>query len=159
METMQTQILMVLKNLIVRILDMRKIKKGQISTEYLIVVAFVTFLVISALGLGLFYSVQTKDRIKFNQLQDFANKIVSSAESIYYAGEPSKATISVYLPSGIDSVEILTDQIVFNVTSLSGSDRISFLSDVPLEGGISSTEGFKRITITAQTDKVILSVG
>ncbi len=138
---------------------MRKTKKGQISTEYLIVVSFVTFLVISALGIGLFYSAQTRDRIKFNQLEDFANKIVSSSESVYYAGEPSKATVSVYLPSGINSVEILSDQIVFNVTSQSGSDRISFLSDIPLEGSISNSEGFKRIAITAQTDKVVLSVG
>lgn len=133
------------------------IKKGQISTEYLILAGFVIFLVIGALVTGLFYSNQAKDRIKFNQLQNFANKIISTAESVYYAGEPSKATISVYLPSGVSGIEVLNDQIIFNITSQSGFDRVSFSSNVPLEGDISSIDGVKNVVITAQIDKVVLS--
>ena len=133
------------------------IKKGQISIEYLIIAAFVIFLVIGALGIGLFYSGQARDRIKFNQIQNFANKIISGSESVYYSGEPSKITISVYLPPGVGGIEVLDDQIIFNVSSGSGSDRISFPSDVPLNGSINNTDGVKRVVITAQVDKVVLS--
>lgn len=134
-----------------------KIKnRGQISTEYLIVVGFVTFLIVSVLGLSLFYSSQIKDKIKFNQLENFANKVISSAEQVFYSGEPSKTTITAYLPSGVEGVAVLSNEIVFNITSSSGLSITSFQSDVPLSGTISSSEGVKRISITAETNRVVL---
>lgn len=134
-------------------------KKGQISTEYLIVVGFVTFLIVSVLGLSLFYSSQIRDKIRFNQLQNFANKVISSSEQVFFSGEPSKSTITAYLPSGVGSVSILTNEIVFNVSSSSGFTVIAFSSDVPLYGSISNLEGVKRISISANSTSVILSEG
>lgn len=131
-------------------------KRGQISTEYLIVVGFVTFLIMSVLGLSLFYSSQIKDKIKFNQLKNFANKVISSAEQVFYSGEPSKTTITAYLPNGVEGVAVLSTEIVFNITSSSGISITSFKSDVPLSGTISNSEGVKRISITAQSDRVVL---
>jgi len=136
---------------------MREIKRGQISTEYLIVMAFVTFLIISTLGIGLFYSAQAKDRIKFNYIENFANKIISSAESVYYAGEPSKATVTAYLPPNVQSIEVLQNEIVFSIATSSGVTRISYSSDVPIEGSLSSSEGMKRIVISALSDRVVLN--
>ncbi len=132
-------------------------KKGQISTEYLIVVAFITFLILSTLALGLFYSSQIKDRIKIDQLQNFANKVILSSESVFYSGEPSKNTITAYLPAGIEDVEIYSSEIVFNITTSTGVTIISFSSKVPLEGSLGSSEGVKRIVIAAQSDKVMIS--
>lgn len=136
---------------------MNAIKRGQISTEYLIVMAFVTFLIISTLGMGLFYSAQAKDKIKFNYLESFANKIISSAESVYYAGEPSKASVNAYLPSGVEGIDIFSNEIIFNITTSSGTTRISYPSNVPLEGSLSSSEGMKIIIVSALPDRVVLS--
>ncbi len=131
-------------------------KKAQVSTEYLIVVGFVTFLIISVLGLSLFYSSQIKDKIKFNQLENFANKLISSAEQVFYSGEPSKTTITAYLPSGVESLTILPNEIVFNVTSSGGLSVTAFQSDVLLSGSISNSEGVKRISILAESNRVVL---
>ena len=134
-------------------------KRGQISTEYLIVVGFITFLVISVLGAGLFYSSQISDRIKINQLTNFANKVISSSNSVFFAGEPSRVVINAYLPPGISDLEVLQNEIVFNVSTSSGITRISFSSKVPISGVISNSEGVKRIQIAALSDKIILSEG
>ena len=135
---------------------MHNLKKGQVSIEYLIIAGFVVFLVISTLGVAMIYSNQIKDKIKFNQLENFANKVISSAEGVYYAGEPSQSTVQAYLPSGIQTAQVLSDQIVFYVTTSNGLTKISYASNVPLQGNLTTSEGIKIITIIAQTNSVIL---
>lgn len=134
-----------------------KAKKGQISAEYLIVVGFITFLVLTILAAGLFYSSQISDRIKLNQMNNFANKVISSSESIFFAGEPSKATINAYLPSGVEALDIYDKEIVFNISTSSGITVISYPSNVPLSGLLSNSEGVKVIHITALSDKAVIS--
>jgi len=133
-----------------------KINRGQISTEYLIVVAFISFSIISILVVSLFYLGIIQDKLKLNNLESFVNKIISSAESTFYSGQPSKITINAYLPSGIESIEILNKEIVFNVSTSSGLNIISFSSDVPLSGNLTNNEGLKIIKITAESDKVVI---
>ena len=134
-------------------------RKSQVSTEYLIVIGFVTFLIVSTLAIGFFYIGQINDKIKINQLQNFANKITSSAESVFYAGEPSKVRISTYLPGGVESIEIdeNEDVIRFTIATSSGTNTISFSSNVPISGTISKNEGVKVIIIEAQSNQVFIS--
>ncbi|MGV8142709.1 MAG: hypothetical protein ACP5NS_03685 [Candidatus Pacearchaeota archaeon] len=130
--------------------------RGQISFEYLIVVSFVVFIVLIILSLALFYVTSSRDQIKINQLVTFSNKIVSSAESVYYAGEPSKVTITVYLPEGVQSIQILENSLVFDILTSTGSTIIAFPSNVPLDPTLDITfnEGLKRLTISADTNAV-----
>lgn len=135
-------------------------KKGQVATEYLIVVAFATFLILSVLGLSLFYSGQIQDRIRFNHLINFANKVVSSAETVFFSGAPSKVTITAYLPTGVESITIDGNEITFVVSSLTGDNTISFTSDVPLVMDVNSpikpSEGVKRLKIEAGVNEVTI---
>jgi len=43
-------------------------KRGQISTEYLIVISFITFVVLGTLGVAMYYSTSITDTIKINQI-------------------------------------------------------------------------------------------
>lgn len=132
-------------------------KRGQISTEYLIVVGFVVFLVLGIIGVAFFYTSVTNDQIKVSQVSNFANKIISSSESVFYAGEPSKLTITGYMPIGVTSFEIMSSEIVANITTSSGVTRISFTSNVPLSGSVSISDGVKRIQVVAQQNEVLIS--
>ncbi len=134
-----------------------KAKVGQISTEYLIVVGFITFFVITLLGVALFYASQVEDSMRASQVEQFAKKVISSAEAVHYAGEPSKSTVSAYLPSGVTGIVILDGEIVFNLSLSSGLNIISFESKVPIEGNISSTEGVKTIEVVALSDKSFIT--
>ncbi|MEK6844617.1 MAG: hypothetical protein AABX83_04300 [Nanoarchaeota archaeon] len=133
--------------------------RGQISTEYLVIVSFITILIIGILSISLLYSSQINDRIRINHLQNFANKIISSSERIYYSGEPSKSTVSAFLPAGVTNFEIIENQLVFSIVTSSGLTTIAFTSNVPIEGVLSISEGVKVITVTAQSDKVVLTEG
>lgn len=136
-------------------------KRGQISVEYLIVVAFVTFVVLTILGISLFYSTQVQDSIKFNQLERFAKKIISSAESTFYSGEPSRTTINSYLPNGVKSIAVQENSLVFNIESAGGTSIIAYPSTVPINipvgGEISTSSGLKRILIVAKENEVEIS--
>jgi uncharacterized protein (UPF0333 family) len=125
-------------------------KKAQISVEYLVIIGFVTFVVIAVLGLAFFYSNSIKDKIRINQINNFANKIISTSETVFYAGSPSQATISVYLPENVQEIIIEDNNLLISVYTSSGTNKISFSSNVPISGNINVFSGLGKIKITAQ---------
>ncbi len=129
-------------------------KRGQISTEYLIIVAFVTFIVISVLGIATMYTTRVQDTVKFDEIEKSAKKIIYSAETTFYSGSPARSTAEVYFPIGINSITITENLILFNVSSSTGNNVLAFKSSVPIEGEISPTSGIKIIRIVAEQDKV-----
>jgi len=139
----------------------KKIKSGQISVEYLIVIGFITFVVISTLGIALFYSGSIKDRIKATQINNYANKLTSTAESVFYAGYPSKATVTCYLPDNAKDIEVLTNELVITFQTSSGTNKISFASNVPMlenaTAQLTTSQGLKKIQVEAQQTQVLIS--
>ncbi len=131
-------------------------KHSQISLEYIVILGFVMMVLIVILGIALFYSASIKDRIKIIQVNNFGDKIISTAESVYYYGEPSKATISVYLPDGVKNITVLENSLFISTEVYSGEEKRSFLSNVPLEGAISSAPGIKKIVVKAEGNKTII---
>ena len=131
--------------------------KGQISVEYLVIVGFITFIVIGILGIGLVYSESIKDRIKISQMSNYANKVISTSESVFYSGEPSKSTISVYLPEGIKEIEIIENNLIISIQTSSGITKTSFSSNVPISGTLSTSFGIKKIQIVAEEDMAVIS--
>jgi len=139
---------------------MKRNKDAQISMEYLIIVGFVTFIIVAILGIALFYSGSIKDRIKINQVNNYANKIISTAESVFYAGSPSRATITCYLPQSVEDVEILGNDLILTVSTSSGINKIAFPSKVPSSEGsetLSHTQGLKKIKLQAEKTQVVIS--
>jgi uncharacterized protein (UPF0333 family) len=134
-------------------------QKAQISIEYMIVVGFVTVLILGLLAVGYFYSATIKEKIKFNQLSSFSSKVISSAETVFQKGAPSKITFTAYLPPAVKQIEILDNEIVFTLTTSSGTAKMSFSSDVPLQGSLSTSEGVKRIKIEAQESSALITEG
>jgi uncharacterized protein (UPF0333 family) len=134
-----------------------KFKKSQVSIEYLIIIGFVTFTITAILLLALFYSNISKDQIRYVQTESYAKKIISSAETVYYSGQPSKATIMVYLPEGVSSVEIIENNLVFSVDSKTGAIKNAYSSNVPIEGNLSASSGVKKIRLEAVSNHVAVS--
>jgi uncharacterized protein (UPF0333 family) len=132
-------------------------KKGQVSIEYMLIFAFVTFVVLIILGVAFFYSSSIKDSIKVSQADNYANKIVSSSESVFYSGEPSKATISAYLPDSVENVDIQENHIYIELRTSSGLNKMAFPSKVPISGSLSNVKGVKNIEITANDTAVTIS--
>jgi uncharacterized protein (UPF0333 family) len=134
-------------------------KKGQISTEYLILLSFVTFLVLTALGVAFFYAGGIRDSLRSSQIESFSDKITSLAEEVYYSGAPSTTTMKGYLPSGIEGIEISEKDIIFNVTTEGGTSVIAYSANVNMTGTISPTSGVKKIQLTARDNNVLITEG
>jgi len=144
-------------------------KRSQVSIEYLLIVGFVSAAVITILFIAYLYSGSAQDKITDNQIQVLADKLINSAESVYFAGSPSQATITVFVPKSINSIDIVDinangagKDILITTSSHSGEQRRIFSSNVYIKFKDMSnddkkrlaTEGNKRIRLTATVNEV-----
>jgi uncharacterized protein (UPF0333 family) len=136
-------------------------KKAQSSMELLILMGFLTFVIIGILGIGYFYSNTINDRIKASQVSNFAEKLIATSESVYYAGGPSKSTINAHLPDGVENLNVSEEAITITYDLTSGENIISFESSVPIvedsSNPLTSTSGVKSITVIANETHAIIS--
>ena len=135
---------------------MKMRKRGQISTEYMMVVSFLTFIILATLGIAFYYSAQMKDTIKFNQLESFSQKIITISESIFYSGDPSRTTTTAYLPEGVNNISFVNPDLIFNVSTSSGENIIAYKSNVNLTVDISTSSGMKKLYLNATETHVIV---
>ena len=135
---------------------MRCVSRGQISSEYLILVGFITFLVLVLLGVSIFYTSVTRDKVLYNDLDFYAKDIVNSAESVYYAGEPSTTVIKPYLPQGIKAINVTSSGLYISISTSGGDALLAYPSREPLTGALSVGEGVRNIRLTAQPQSVLV---
>ncbi len=136
-------------------------RKAQAAMELLILMGFLTFVIIGILGVGYFYSNTINDRIKSNQINNFATKITTTSESVFYSGEPSRATISANLPSGVQNIEIIDNSIVITYNLATGQNKVAFPSNVQIiedpSAKLTSNSGIKNILVIANQTHAIIS--
>jgi len=127
--------------------------RGQIGIEYLIIASFVTFIVIGILSIALFFSNSIKDELVNSQVEGFANDLISSSESIFFAGEPSKIEITLFLPKGVSDIYLdpgNSNNLVIETQNSGGTNLRVYKSQVPLIiNTISPSEGLKVFTLIA----------
>jgi hypothetical protein len=131
--------------------------KGQSGIEYMIIIGFVTLAITLIIVSAYFYIGLAGDRIKQNQIEVLATKIISSSESVFFAGEPSQATITIYVPSGVVSIELIDYDLIIASQTSAGITKRAFTSRVKLNGNISAVQGSKKLTIKAQENGVNIS--
>ena len=128
-------------------------KKGQGSLEYLIIVGFVTFLVISVLLVAYIYTGTLKNKIKITQVDSFGNKVISTAETMFYSGEPSKTTLDIYLP-GVNSINITGNLIIIKYQTGATQTIRAYEGKVNMTGAINVSLGIKKLIFEAKSDHV-----
>ena len=136
-------------------------KKAQSGMELLILMSFLTVVIIGILTIGYFYSNTINDRMKSSQVSNFANKIISTSEAVFYAGEPSKATISVHLPEGVNDIEIIDNAIVITYYLATGQNKVAFSGNVPIAENstakLSSNQGIKNLVVIANSTHAVIT--
>ena len=132
-------------------------KRAQVGVEYLLVVGFISFAIISILALSYFYSGQITDRIRLNQIEGFTSQLIGFCESVFFAGEPSMKTVRLYLPDGVKSIEINSNNIVITTAVSGGQNKRVYESKVPLQGNITLTEGIKKLSLEAKQNYVLIN--
>lgn len=126
-------------------------KLGQMAFEYIIIMGFVTFVLTTIIGIAFIQSGNINNQLKITQMTNCVNKIISTSEQVFYAGEPSKATITCYLPDNIQNMEILENSLVVTFQTTNGENIIAFDSNVPISNGtLSFNQDLNKFQITAQ---------
>ena len=132
--------------------------KSQVSTEYLMIMGFVTLITIPLVIIYYSFTQESGDNINSAQMQQIAKKVVDASESVYYLGEPSQTTLNVNIPNNIVLADLSAGyEIVFQMSTASGVTDIVRSSSVNITGSLPTKKGTYIITIKAKSDHVEVS--
>ena len=130
---------------------------GQVSVEYMLIIGFVTVITIPLIIIYQTFNEDSNTEINSAQVEQVAKKVVDTAESMYYLGEPSQTSIRVNIPNGVKAGRIGNNEIVFNLTVGSGTAEIVRSSPVNITGSLPSEKGTYTLTIKAYSGNVTVS--
>lgn len=125
-------------------------RKSQVAMEYVMIVGFATLIAIPLFIIFNFYTTQTREEVVLSQAENIARKIVDSAESIYYMGEPSKTTIRIYMPAGINNITIQDGYVILRAETGGSETDVVKSSEINITGTVNSGPGIKNIRVEAR---------
>jgi len=132
-------------------------KRAQIAVEYITILGFV---IVSTLVLVVIFNAHAtsmNDQVTGHQVERLAEKIVDTAEAVYFIGEPSRTVLKLYFPQRITNVSLSGRELVFFVRTSFGIDEVVKLSQVNLTGTLPITAGIHYVQVEAQGGEVQLS--
>ncbi len=129
--------------------------------EYLMIAGFVALVIIPTAFLFYRYASDSAEEIDRAQIEKFGRDVVSTAETVYYLGAPSRIVLDERLPKNVQSISIDRDSVsgtylfAIAANSQSGVTNLTFPTSVRLQGFFISDDtnpGQKEVWITAQKD-------
>jgi len=131
--------------------------KAQVSLEFLLVVGF-TFLMSIPLIILFYQQSETfNTEIGASQVNKVASEIRDAADEVYYLGSPSKRTVTIYMPEGVQNISISGNNIIFSVDSPSGVYELVKWSAANLTGSIQNYKGIHHISVEAHDTYVSIT--
>ena len=135
----------------------KKNSMGQAAMEYIILTGIVLAIIIPLMVV--FYN-QSEDitlQVKSQQVRKIGEKIIDTAESVSYLGEPSRIQLKVYIPEGINAVSVVDKGIIFTIDTKLGENQVIVPSDVNMSGSIPITPGYHTISIENRDNYIFVS--
>lgn len=117
--------------------------------EYLIIIGI---LLVTLTPIFIFSLNSISISIQFNEAKKAVNTIATEADNLYKFGG-GKRTINVNIPHGVTSSRIDTNAVVLIID---GGESIEF-TDAPLNGTLSTKEGYNTITLEVIGNTVQIS--
>ncbi len=136
-------------------------KPAQASMEYVMIAGFVALVIIPTAFIFYRYASDSADEIDQAQIEKFGRDVVSTSETVYYIGAPSRIVIEERLPKNVRSISIdrdpATGTYLFAIaaTSESGIVNFTFPTNVNIRGFFRNDDinpGQKSVWIAAQKD-------
>lgn len=132
--------------------------RAQVSVEYTLIMGFVAAISIPLLIIYFNFSEASSEEINGKQLVNIARKVVDSAESVYYLGEPSQTMIKTHIPTSVQEATIENSKvIIFKLKTSKGVSEIVEVSPVNITGSLPITQGSHNIILKAKEDYVEIS--
>jgi len=132
-------------------------KRGQVAIEYVTILGFV---LVTTLVMTFVFTAHTgtlNDAVAGHQIERIGEKIVDTAEAMYFIGAPSRTTLKLYFPPGILNATVSGQELVFFVQTSRGHDEIVKYSQVNITGTVPTTAGIHYVQVEAENTRVVFS--
>lgn len=120
--------------------------RAQISLEFLIVVGFAFLMTIPLIILFYQQSESLNTDITASQMDKVASEIRDAADEVYYLGSPSKKTVALYFPEGIQSISFTNNKMIFLVDAPGDDYQLVKWTAANLTGSIQTHKGIHHVT-------------
>jgi uncharacterized protein (UPF0333 family) len=133
-------------------------KKAQVSAEYLILLSFILAFTLVMFVLLQSYGQEAKDSIRLTQADQIAQKLVDTAEEVFYLGEPSKITVRISMPENVESVSIGNKELYFVINTQQGNNEVGCISKINITGSLPLSPGNYDVVVESKGDYVLVHV-
>jgi len=126
-------------------INLLKKEKAQAGTEYLMIAAFLIIII----GIAFLYTSTTlSNSVDDSKARTATNNIANAINQVYALGPGSKISVTVELPSGVQS-QIVENQLVGYITTVNGQPAYYYAdTKANLKGSLPLTQGVHEITLT-----------
>jgi uncharacterized protein (UPF0333 family) len=131
--------------------------RGQVSFEYMMIFGLAIAFAIPVWLYVTSLQQDTGQELSLSYARNAVNQITSSADLVYSQGPPAKVRLNVYIPSGIESVNITNRTISFRMRTSAGLSDVFSSSVANLSGTIPQEEGMYWIKVESMGDYVNVS--
>ena len=108
-------------------------KKAQPALEYLMIIALVLGIIVPTAYLLFRTTSESNAQILYSQINQIGNKIIDTAETVFFSGEGAKIVLDINMPEGITNAEILANrELVFDIVSELGATEAVFFSSTTI---------------------------
>ncbi len=116
-----------------------KLKGGQISFEYLVIVTFGLMILLVAIYIFYGYSLSSNDSFVVAQVEDIGNQIIDTSELLYYTtGKGSSVNLQLNFPTNVKGIYFINgtseSELVIEYNLRRGSTESVFFTEVSLNG-------------------------
>jgi len=131
--------------------------KAQVSLEFLMIIGIALMMTFPLIIIFFQQQENIQTEIGASQIDKVASEIRDAADEVYYLGAPSKKTVTVYMPEGVNGIEISSNRMVFTVEAPGNDYELVKWSVANFTGSSSSLQtyaGVHHISVQAYDNYV-----
>lgn len=133
--------------------------KGQTAFEYMIIAMFVLAFLTPIWIYITQLQAQTSDEFALSYAKNAVTQIAKKADLVYSQRMEAKIRMEVYVPRGVEEVNISGNEINMRVATRSGPVDVFATSIAQLQGGLPAQEGLYNVLIKAEGSYVNVTLG
>lgn len=95
-------------------------RKGQIATEYLVIIGIAIALVIPVVIVYVNYSSQGNDEILISKVDSITDELSMAINTIYSYGEDSETSLLIKFPKGVEKLEFINNEVILSIKMSNG---------------------------------------
>lgn len=131
--------------------------KSQVSVEYLIIISVAIMILIPIILYANELLLGYKDDTKISLARNAVEKIGENVDWVYSQGAPAKRSLEVYIPEGIEQINLENKTILFKIKTRAGTSDIFYTTVANLSGSIPMQSSYYKLSLTAHQNFVNIS--